>query len=95
LKPAPAMVAPGGAAVAALMPVPMPAAVAGGRRCATCDAPLRATARFCSACGTTQPAQAAPAAERRTFCDMCGRPVEAGTKFCMSCGEPVAERRQA
>lgn len=67
-----------------------PGADAGGRRCAGCAGPLRETARFCPACGATQPVASAPVAERRTFCDMCGRPVEAGAKFCIGCGEPVA-----
>lgn len=86
---------PGGA-VAAGGPAPTgPAAQAApGRRCVGCDAPLRETARFCSACGTTQPVAPAPAEERRTFCDMCGQPLAPGASFCMSCGEPVAARRQ-
>lgn len=62
------------------------------RRCASCDAPLRGAARFCSACGSTQSVVPAPPAERRTFCDMCGQPLTQGSRFCMACGEPVARR---
>jgi predicted nucleic acid-binding Zn ribbon protein len=68
-----------------------PVVVVGARRCVSCDAALREGARFCNACGATQPA---PAPERRTFCDMCGRPLDPGTKFCMSCGEPVVRRSE-
>ena len=90
----PTLTLPVGTAEPALLPVSATAAVAEERRCMNCAAPLRATARFCSTCGTTQTIAPAPTSERRTFCDMCGRPVEAGTPFCMHCGEPVVERRQ-
>jgi VWFA-related protein len=60
----------------------------GGRRCVSCDTPLRAGARFCGGCGTTQPVEE-PAATpgRRTFCDMCGLPLLPGATFCSACGE--------
>ncbi len=86
---APAMAASSAYAAAVVV---APGMALEGRRCASCGGALRATARFCSACGTTQPPGPAPLAERRTFCDMCGLPVEADAKYCTSCGEPVARR---
>ncbi len=85
---------PVAAAATILMPTSPPTVDATARRCVHCKAPLRATARFCTKCGTNQPLVPAPPTERRTFCDMCGSPLEPGAKFCLSCGERVGERRQ-
>jgi len=58
-------------------------------RCQDCDAPLlRAGARFCSECGTPQPAPAVVSL-RRVFCDQCGRPLRDGAQFCSHCGATV------
>ncbi len=59
------------------------------RRCAKCSAPLSATARFCTGCGTpVAPAPAAPpAGERR--CAMCNAPLSPSVKFCTGCGTPI------
>lgn len=83
-----------GAVIVPDIEAPPRSAVPAPRRCASCGAPLRETARFCPSCGATQPVAPAPAAERRTFCDMCGRPLEPGAKFCIGCGEPVARRSE-
>ncbi|MEI6181361.1 MAG: VWA domain-containing protein [Chloroflexales bacterium] len=85
---------PVAAAATIAMPASPPTVDTSARRCVHCKAPLRATARFCTKCGTNQPVVPAPPTERRTFCDMCGSPLEPGAKFCLSCGEPVGERRQ-
>ncbi|WP_161569263.1 VWA domain-containing protein [Candidatus Oscillochloris fontis] len=65
----------------------MPAA-----HCVQCAAPLRAGARFCGRCGTSQPQ---PEPGRRTFCDMCGRPLAPGANVCAVCGEPAHAREQS
>ncbi|MBX0330803.1 VWA domain-containing protein [Oscillochloris sp. ZM17-4] len=79
----------------AIAAAPEPAAqpAAAGRRCVSCDAPLRPGARFCGGCGATQPAEASATPGRRTFCDMCGRPLLPGATFCSACGEGTRRTR--
>lgn len=50
---------------APVRPAPAPESSTTGRRCVSCDAPLRETARFCSACGAAQPEGAVPTAGRQ------------------------------
>lgn len=50
--------------------------------CPQCGKPVRASDRFCRACGTTV------GAER---CPRCGAPQEPGDQFCGVCGTPAAE----
>lgn len=87
--PVPAIATAPATIIEAPTPVPVAAPEPGARRCVSCNSSLRPGARFCNRCGTAQPAAAAPAAERRIFCDMCGRPMLAGAQFCTECGEPA------
>ncbi|HEV3124790.1 MAG TPA: SPFH domain-containing protein [Candidatus Dormibacteraeota bacterium] len=52
--------------------------------CPNCQASNPATAKFCSACGTSLTPKPA-------ICPSCGAELGAGAKFCPSCGKSVAE----
>lgn len=73
--------------------VPVEASVspqAATRQCSNCGSSLRATARFCQACGSDQAQSQAP---QRIFCDQCGRPMKANAKFCSACGATALQRK--
>ncbi len=69
---------------------PMPSAQPppGAAPCVRCGQPVRAGAKFCTACG--QPAVAASAPQPVNTCPRCGQPLRPGAKFCAHCGARFA-----
>jgi len=66
-------------------PAQPPAVTAKPTRCAECNAPVKATDKFCSQCGAKIVRPVAP-----THCPKCNTKLPAGAKFCPACGEKLA-----
>ncbi len=66
--------------------------------CTSCGTALRASARFCPACGRPVPKGHPPSltgkraggADSMPVCAHCGAPIRPGARFCRACGRPVA-----
>lgn len=72
----------------AVKPAPAPAPAPGALTCASCNTPLKPTAKFCPRCGTKVERPPAP---KPLVCSSCGGAITERTKFCGACGTPVAK----
>lgn len=69
---------------AASPPMPSAQPSTGAAPCVRCGQPVRAGAKFCTACGQLVTAASVP--QPANTCPRCGRPLRPGARFCANCG---------